>query len=120
MARRPVISDVNPTAAPAAGGTPIVITGTDLGLSAADVVVRINGVTCTVVSSTDLPTALTIETPPGVAGIGTLTIATMSGGAAFSPSAFFYGLAPVVTLLQPAQGPPVGGVEVSVIRVCLL
>ena len=89
----PTVSDIAPTAGPTAGGTSVVITGTNLG-SATAVDFGANAATVTA----DSATSITATAPAGSAGTVDVTVTTAGGTSATSVSdAFTYGTAPLFT-----------------------
>lgn len=110
----PTISGVAPSSGPAAGGTSVVLIGTDFQAGAT---VLVGGVAATVTSNTE--TSLTAVTPAHGAGIVGVTLTNPDGGTYALPAAFTY-LAtqapvsdPVVTSVTPASGPTTGGTSVT-------
>jgi subtilase family serine protease len=105
---RPVVTGVSPSSGPAAGGTPVTVTGTNLtGGTVAFGTNAATGVTCGATSCT--------ATSP--AGTGTVDVeVTTTGGTSAATSAdhFTYTSAPMVTGVSPSSGPAAGGTPVTV------
>ncbi|MFD6053647.1 IPT/TIG domain-containing protein [Agromyces sp. NPDC060279] len=103
----PEITSLAPDSGPTAGGTPVTITGTDLG-GATDVSVDGTSVAFSQVSGTEV----TFTTAPHAAGPVDVTITTPGGTSA--PMTFTYVPAPTITSLAPNQGPTAGGTPVTI------
>ncbi|MFF2493331.1 IPT/TIG domain-containing protein [Agromyces sp. NPDC058064] len=103
----PAITALAPDEGPAAGGTPVTVTGTDLA-GATEVTVDGVPVTFTQVS----PTEITFETPAHVAGPVDVVVATPGGESNALPFTYFD--VPVLTALDPDEGPTAGGTPVTV------
>ena len=89
----PTVTSIAPTAGPTAGGTSVVITGTNLD-SATAVDFGANAATVTA----DSATSITATAPAGSAGTVDVTVTTAGGTSATSVSdAFTYGTAPLFT-----------------------
>jgi Glycosyl hydrolases family 16/IPT/TIG domain len=108
----PIVSSVSPTSGPAAGLTPITITGAYLtGAS-----VKIGGVACSsVVVVSD--TSVTAMTPPHAAGVAGLVVTTPVGTSNSVNYQYLSGVGavPAVTSVTPNHGPAAGGTTLSVI-----
>jgi hypothetical protein len=76
----PTVSSVSPSSGPAAGGTPVTITGTDLG----GAMTVLFGSTSAAIL-TDTPTQITATSPPGT-GTVDVTVTTPSGTSATGPA----------------------------------
>ncbi len=109
-AAAPTVTGIDPHSGPAAGGTPVTITGTgftgtptvDFGSSPATGVVVVD------------PTEITATSP---AGAGTVPVTVTVGGhtSATSPADLFTYIAPpTVTGIDPNSGPTTGGTSVTV------
>ncbi|MEV7831673.1 IPT/TIG domain-containing protein [Streptomyces subrutilus] len=105
----PTVTAVSPNTGPAAGGTEVTVTGTDL----TDAALTFGpgnpatGVNCT-------PTSCTAVVP---AGTGTVDVRATTAGGASAPSPagrYVYLPAPVVTSLSPSAGTTDGGTAVTV------
>ena len=103
----PTISSVVPNSGPAAGGTSVVITGTDLTGGT----VTFDGVpaTCTV----DSATQITCTSPAHAAGAVDVVVTTL-GGSATSAGGFTYVPAPTISSVVPNSGPAAGGTSVVI------
>ena len=108
----PSITGLSPTSGPAAGGTPVTITGTgftgatqvEFGTIAATNLVVVNGST------------ITVDSPPGT-GVVDVTVTTPGGTSANSEAdqfTFTAVTAPTVTGLSPTSGPATGGTAVTI------
>ena len=108
----PTVSGITPTSGPAAGGTTVTVTGSNLtGGSVSFGTAAATGVSCTASSCT--------ATSP--AGSGTVNVTVTTAGGTSSTSAadqFTYQAAPppapAVTAVSPASGPAAGGTMVTV------
>ncbi|MGH9790273.1 MAG: beta strand repeat-containing protein, partial [Candidatus Acidiferrales bacterium] len=107
----PGIVSVNPTSGPAAGGTPVTITGANFVNGAT---VRF-GATAAASVTFNSATSLTAVTPAG-AGLVDVTVTNPGGQAATLFSAFSYdpGLPPSLVSVLPNVGPATGGTLVAV------
>ena len=104
----PTISGFTPTSGPAAGGTSVTITGTNL--SGATSVTF--GTTAAVITA-NTAGSITVTSPPGT-GLVTLTVTT-PGGTVTSTAKFTYTPpAPTVTSLSPNGGPIAGNATVII------
>ncbi|PZA12230.1 transporter [Rhodopseudomonas palustris] len=104
----PTISTIVPNSGPAAGGTSVTITGTNLsGVTA----VTVGGAAATL--GTNTATSIVITTPAGTAGARDVVVTT-PGGAATSSGGFTYIAAATVTAITPAVGPISGGTSVTI------
>ena len=104
----PVLTGISPATGPAAGGTPVTLTGSNLaGGSVAFGSAAGANVTCTASSCT--------ATSP--AGTGTVNVTVTAGGATSNAEQFTYQAAPppapVLTGISPATGPAAGGTPVT-------
>jgi hypothetical protein len=104
---KPVIAAITPRSGPAAGGTSVVITGTDF-VSPADVAF---GATTAAVMTVDSATQITVTSP---AGTGVVDVVVTTPGGASAPGDFNYIPEPVITALNPDQGPEAGGTTVTI------
>lgn len=111
----PAISGVEPATGPAAGGTPIVLTGTDF-LNGATV--TIGGVAARNVAFVSA-TEVRADTPPHKAGLVDVVLRNPDGGTDTATAAFTFTdeeppqSTPGVTQVVPAEGPVTGGTEVT-------
>ncbi len=105
----PTISGVAPTSGPLAGGTSVVITGTNLtGASAVSF-----GGTAATSYTVDSATQITAVAPAGSAGAVAVAVTT-TGGTASASGAFTYIAAPTITTVAPSSGPLAGGTSVVI------
>ncbi len=103
----PTVTSLAPSSGPLAGGTPLVITGTNLG-ALSTVTVKFGTVAAT--PSSDSGSTIVVTSPAGKAGTVNVTIATL-GGSATAP--FTYVAQPSVKSVKPASGPLTGGTRVT-------
>ena len=105
----PTITNVNPNTGPAAGGTSVTITGTNLnGATAVRPVLAAGSFTV------NGATQITATSP---AGTGTVDVTVTTPGGTSAPSSadqFGYVSAPTVTGINPITGPPAGGTSVTI------
>ena len=102
----PVISSISPVQGPAAGGTAVTITGTGFtGVTA--VLFGAVSAPFTVVNSTKITT-----TAP--AGSGSVTVTVTAPGATSNGVTYSYVTAPVISSINPVQGPTAGGTPVTI------
>ncbi|MFC7933821.1 IPT/TIG domain-containing protein [Streptomyces cinereoruber] len=107
----PVITGISPASGPAAGGTTVTITGTDL--SGATSVTFGAGHPATDVSCS--ATSCTATAPAGAAGTVDVQVTTPNGtSAAGSAARYTYIAYPVVTGVSPNSGPLAGGTTVTI------
>jgi hypothetical protein len=110
----PSITNVDPSAGPAHGGTRVVITGSGFGSGAP--VVSFGGVDAAVLSHS--PTAITVTTPDVATGrtvsVTVTTTGTGGGTSAAVPASEYTFLSPHVTSVVPFKGPTAGGGLVTV------
>lgn len=110
QAAAPTVTGINPASGPAAGGTPVTITGTDF--APGSTVSFGGGPPVTPASVSD--TSLTVVSPPG-AGTVDVTVTGSGGSSAIVPGdRFTYVPAPTVTAISPTFGPPTGGTTVTI------
>ena len=106
----PTVTNVNPNAGPTAGGTSVIITGTNLGEATA-VKFGSNGATGVEVHSA---TSITAFAPAG-SGTVHVTVSTPGGmSAAGEANEFSYVPLPTVTKVSPTKGPEAGGTSVTI------
>jgi LPXTG-motif cell wall-anchored protein len=101
---------INPIAGPTGGGTDVTLTGTDL-TDTSSVLVCGNAATNLVVVS---DTEVTFSTPAGSVGSCDVTVQTHASGTATLDAAFRYFAVPVVTSVDPDNGPSAGGTPVTI------
>jgi hypothetical protein len=106
----PTVTGLSPTSAPAAGSTPVTITGTGFtGATAVDFGTN-PATNLTVVNDT----TITADSPAGT-GIVNVTVTTPGGTSPTSQAnQFTYTAAPTVTGLSPTSGPAAGGTLVTI------
>lgn len=106
----PTVTKVKANKGPAAGGTAVTITGTDLsGASAVSF-----GATPAASYEAISPTTIQAVSPPGTAGPVDVTVTTESGTSAPSAKGVFKYEAPTIAGFSPASGPAAGGTSVTV------
>jgi hypothetical protein len=107
----PVVTSVNPTTGPTAGGTPVTITGTNLTGATA---VKFGTAVATITG--DTATQITVTSPAGAAGAVDITVTTAGGTSATSSAdRFTYAVAaPTITAVSPTTGPTAGGTSVVI------
>ncbi|WP_280822736.1 putative Ig domain-containing protein [Pseudaminobacter soli (ex Li et al. 2025)] len=106
----PTVTSISPTSGPAAGGTSVTITGTNL-LGATAVKFGATNATSYTVSSA---TSITATAP---AGVGTVDVTVANGSQISATSAadqFTYIPAPTVASISPTSGPTAGGTSVTI------
>lgn len=106
----PQVTGLNPTSGPTAGGTTVVITGSNL----ADVTeVYFGGAPATIVGDpTD--TRLVVTTPANPAGFTDVLLVTDDSDAERVDDAFLYIAPPTVGTVNPGSGPTTGGTTVTI------
>ncbi len=105
----PTVTDVSPVSGPAAGGTPVLVSGTGFQTGAS---VTFEGVAATNVNVIS-DTMITCTTPAGV-GSADVAVTNPDGQISTAPSAFSYVPGPTVTGVNPVSGPAAGGTPVIV------
>jgi hypothetical protein len=110
----PSVASVSPNQGPAAGGTPVTITGEDfLSTPPCVTTVTIGGAPAVgVVVASD--TQIYCDTPSGSEGPADVAV-TSPGGTGTLVGGFTYYLAPTVTSINPNQGPTAGGTKVTIV-----
>jgi hypothetical protein len=105
----PTVTALSPATGPAAGGTTVTITGTNLGAATA---VTFDGTPATSFTPVNA-TTITAVAPPGT-GTDFVQV-TAPGGTSVTGAgnAFVYVAAPVLTSISPTSGPPGGGTTVT-------
>ncbi|MGO8748092.1 MAG: IPT/TIG domain-containing protein [Thermoguttaceae bacterium] len=107
----PAVTGVGPTEGPAAGGTPMTITGSGF-TGATEVYFGTVAASYFLVNS---DTQITDVSPPGTVGTVNVTVATAGGTSPDSAAdEFSYSLAPVVSGVSPAVGSVLGGTTVTI------
>jgi hypothetical protein len=103
----PTVTGVSPSVGPAAGGTSVTITGTNLNGATA---VKFGAAAATIAS--DGATSITATAPPGT-GTVDVTVTTAGGTSATSGAdQFTYG--PTIKSVNPTSGPAAGGTVVTI------
>jgi len=105
----PTVSGVSPNYGPAAGGTPVTITGANF---AAGATVMFGGTAATNVAVVS-GTSITATTPAGSVGAVTVTV-TVSGQSGSLANGFSYILPPTVSSVAPNSGSAAGGTPVTI------
>ncbi|KAJ5151505.1 hansenula MRAKII killer toxin-resistant protein 1 precursor [Penicillium canariense] len=109
--RPPVVSSVNPTSGPAAGGNAVTIVGS--GFTGATAVTFGSTAAAFTVNSN---TQITAVTPPGPSGGGPVAVIIASpGGTSGAGVNYTYVATPVVSSVSPTSGPAAGGNTVSIL-----
>nr|WP_269330170.1 IPT/TIG domain-containing protein [Kineosporia babensis] len=107
----PTVTAVSPSRGPLAGGTTVVITGTNF-TAASSVKFGPTNATSFVVNG---PTQITAVAPARAAGVADITVTTGGGTSPTSSvDEYTYMAAPTVTNVSPAAGPTAGGTSVTV------
>ncbi len=111
-AAAPTLTNVSPSAGPAAGGTTVTITGTNFVDGATTV--QFDGIDATDVTVASAST-LTAVTPAHAPGAVPVTVIVAGEGSTTVPGAFVYqGPSPTVTSISPNEGPTTGGTSVTI------
>ncbi|MDN0194554.1 IPT/TIG domain-containing protein [Streptomyces sp. S.PNR 29] len=105
-AQTPSLSSLSPGQGPAAGGTTVTLTGTNLSGATA---VRFDGVATSF--TVDSATQITAVTPAHAAGAAAVTVTTPGGTS--NALTFTYLATPAVTGVSPERGPASGGTTVT-------
>lgn len=103
----PSTISISPTCGPAAGGTLVTISGSNMRSATG---VTIGGAPCTGIGSNN-DTSLTCTTPAGT-GPASVVVTTASGNS--SGLSFTYALPPSVSSISPVGGPVAGGTAVTI------
>lgn len=107
----PVVTGINPASGPTAGGTSVVITGSNLTAASA---VRFGGTAATSFT-VNSSTQITATAPAGAVGAVDVTVTTAGGtSATHANDVFTYVAAPTVTGVSPTAGPVAGGSTVTI------
>jgi len=108
----PAVTAVSPSSGPTSGGTVVSIAGAGFAGASSVKFGTTIAASFTVVS----PTQITATSPTGAASTVDVTVATPGGTSPVSPAdQFTFTAAPIVTSVDPAQGPTSGGTVVSVV-----
>ncbi len=106
----PAITGLSPKKGPSPGGTTVIISGSNLGLTSAVSFGGIPASSFEVLSQTKVSAA----SPPSTSGAAAVRVTTPAGTSQEgSKDVFTYGI-PVVTSISPSSGPRAGGTTVSV------
>ncbi len=107
----PAVTSIAPTAGPTAGGTPVIITGTNLTAAT-----RVNfGAAAATAFTVNSATQITATAPAGAAGTVDVTVTTAGGTSATSAAdQYTYVAVPTVTSISPNSGPGTGGTAVTI------
>ena len=106
----PIVSTVNPTSGPAAGGTQVTIRGVNLSAARS---VKFGKATAKILN--DTATQVVAISPKGTAGTVDVTVTTANGtSAVLAADQFTYVAAPTVTQISPASGSAAGGTQVTI------
>jgi acid phosphatase len=108
----PIISSVSPTSGPAAGGTPVTISGSGFAVGAT---VTFGGTAATNVNVAG-STTITAVTPAHASGPVNVVVTNPGGQSATSNNAYSYAAAPAptVTGVNPTSGPTAGGTSITI------
>jgi hypothetical protein len=106
----PAVTGLSPSSGPTAGGSSVVIAGSNLSAATA---IKFGSVNATITANS--ATSITATAPAEAAGIVDVTVTT-SGGTSATSSAdkFTYAASPTVSGLNPSNGPSSGGTSVTV------
>jgi MYXO-CTERM domain-containing protein len=105
----PTVSSVSPNNGPAAGGTSIIISGTDFTNATA---VTLGGNAVSALTVLDA-TSISATTPAGISGPQDVVVTT-AGGTGIGAGLFNYVAAPSVSGISPSSGPTAGGTVVTI------
>ena len=106
----PTIASVSPSSGPAAGGTAITITGTNLTGATS---VTVGGVAATSVNVASA-TSITALTPAGTAGAQAIVVTTVGGAATLSEGFTYFIPVPTIASLSPNSGTTLGGTPITI------
>ncbi|MBO9661464.1 IPT/TIG domain-containing protein [Dokdonella sp.] len=104
----PTVTSVVPAQGPAAGGTTVTITGTNLAGATS---VTFGGAAATITGNT--ATQVVATAPAHAAGAVTVAVTT-PGGSGSKANAYTYVAMPTIASAAPAQGPAAGGTAVTI------
>ena len=114
----PTIDNFDPKFGPPEGGTTIVITGTDLGVSFSDFAegsIHVGGVNCTPADSNGYVPGRRISCTTTNSGVSTaIEISLPNNREATSGQTLFTRVSPTVTGVFPLRGPQAGGTNLTV------
>ena len=106
----PAITGISPTSGRTAGGTSVIITGSDFTGAPA---VTFSGVAATDVTVVD-STTITCTTPAGSAGSASVVVTTPLGSNAANTLFTYVPPAPTITAVSPSSGSAAGGTSVTI------
>ncbi|MDA0353708.1 MAG: IPT/TIG domain-containing protein [Chloroflexi bacterium] len=106
----PLVTTVVPATGPTVGGTAVTISGTGF---VAGATVTFDGVAATAVNVTN-STTITATTPAHATGAVAVAVRNPDSQSGTLASGFVYSAAPTVTSVNPANGPTVGGTDVTI------
>jgi hypothetical protein len=107
----PTVVSIGPTMGPAAGGTSVTITGTNLAGATS---VKFGTVAAASITS-DTATTIVAVAPAGAAGAADVTVTTAGGtSATLAADLFTFVPAPTVTSISPTKGSAAGGTSVTI------
>ena len=106
----PSITGIAPASGPVAGGTSIVISGTDFQAGVAVDIGAVAAASITLNSATQI----TAVTPAGSAGVVDVTVMNADGQVGTLSNGFNFLPAPIVTAVSPSSGPTSGGTAVLI------
>ena len=112
----PIITDFTPKSGPPEGGTTIIITGTDLGVSFSDFAensIQVGGVNCIPADSEYTP-GRRISCITTNSGMSTAIMITLPNNRDASSVEMFTRVSPEVTGVFPPRGPQAGGTNLTV------
>ena len=107
----PTLQTITPSQGPAAGGTPVTITGSGFGGPATTV--TFGGVTATIESRS--ATTLDVISPAHASGPVDVVVTNPDGQQAIATTGFLYVPAPSIQSVSPVSGTALGGTQVTVI-----
>ena len=107
----PTITSIDPSQGPAAGGTEVTITGTDFTSIST---VTFEGILATVLDYTQIPTQISVETPPNSTGYKKVRV--INGPLISTTYINFLYLpnVPEIDSVDPAFGPTFGGIPITI------
>lgn len=104
----PIVTAINPTGGPIAGGNTVTITGFNL-FTATSVSFGANTATPTIISDSQIQVVV-----PAGSGAGSIPVVINTVGGVASGFTYNYVEAPTITTLTPTSGPAVGGTAVTI------
>ena len=113
----PTIDNFDPEFGPPEGGTTIIITGTNLGVSFSDFAedsIQVGGVNCIPEDSDSYEPGRRISCTTTNSTMSTAVMITLSNGATSSGQTLFTRVSPRVTGVFPLRGPQAGGTNLIV------